>query len=86
MSLWMPNSYVVFIGLQQFHARPKLQIFLTIVEDIILLTPHLYRDRGGNVLVQDWGDGTEVDGLTLLSPYHLVLTDQSIGEGNVNGG
>lgn len=56
------------------------------VKDIILLTPHLYRDRGGNVLVQDWRDGTEVDGLTLLSPYHLVLTDQSIREGNVNGG
>lgn len=82
----MPNSYEVFMGLQQFHARPKLQIFLTIVEDIILLTPHLYGDRGGNVLVQDWRDGTEVDGLTLLSPYHLVLTDQSIGEGDVNGG
>lgn len=74
------------MGLQQFHARPKLQIFLTIVEDIILLMPHLYGDRGGNVLVQDWWDGTEVDGLTLLSPYHLVLTDQSIGEGDVNGG
>lgn len=87
------NKWLEFVDVRllcEFHRAPTfscraIRVFSTVINGLSWLTPHLYSDRWGNVLVQDWRDGTEAD-LTPLSPHHLILTHQPIGEGDVNGG